>query len=132
MVEVLLGFKSMKIRKLAQSGFTLVEMMIVVAIVGLLCAIAIPNFLKARNLSRLRICVNNLRQIDSAKDQWALENGLSTGDACAIDDIMPYLRRTEPKCPVGTAAYIVNKIGTTAECNSVAKVEHNAEYNPGS
>lgn len=132
MVNVLLTHTDMKTKRLSKAGFTLVEMMVVVAVVGLLCAIAIPNFLKARSLSRLRICVNNLRQIDSAKDQWALESSKSTGGACTIDDIMPYLRRTEPKCPVGAKAYIVNVIGTSAECNSAAKAEHNAEYNPAS
>lgn len=120
----------MKTRTLSKAGFTLVEIMIVVAIIGLLCAVAIPNFIHARELSRLRSCVNNLRQIDGAKDQWALEVGKSTGDPCAMDDIMPYLRRSEPKCPVGNSAYIVNAIGTSVECNSSAKDEHNTAYNP--
>lgn len=122
----------MKTTKLSRAGFTLVEMMVVVAVVGLLCAIAIPNFVKARGLSRLRICVNNLRQIDAAKDQWALEKSKSTGGACTMDDIMPYLRRTEPKCPVGSTAYIVNVIGTSAECNSGEKIDHNERYNSNS
>ena len=56
-------------------GFTLVEIMIVVAIIGLLAAIAVPSFLKARDTARRTSCINNLRQIDGAKDQYAIEYG---------------------------------------------------------
>jgi prepilin-type N-terminal cleavage/methylation domain-containing protein len=62
-----------------KAGFTLVEIMIVVAIIGLLAAIAIPNFVKARQTAQRNACISNLRQIDGAKEQWALENKKSAG-----------------------------------------------------
>ena len=64
----------MKINTTQKSGFTLVEIMIVVAIIGLLAAIAIPNFVRARNTAQQNACINNLRQLDGGKQQWALEN----------------------------------------------------------
>lgn len=62
-----------RIRK--SKGFTLVEIMIVVLIIGILMAIAVPNFIKARSNSRLQTVVANLKQIESAKEQWAMETG---------------------------------------------------------
>jgi prepilin-type N-terminal cleavage/methylation domain-containing protein len=118
----------MKLNTSRKAGFTLVEIMIVVAIIGLLAAIAIPNFVRARTTAQTNACVNNLRQIDGAKDQWALETGQSDGDACTLADITPFLREA-PTCPVGQTAYTIGNVGVgLAVCASTAAAVHNAAY----
>jgi len=93
----------MKIKTASTSGFTLVEIMIVVAIIGLLAAIAIPNFVKARTTSQANACINNLRQIDGASQQYALEHMLGIGAPYTLSQIMPYIQLTSsgnlPACP---------------------------------
>ena len=92
-------------KNLRKAGFTLVEIMIVVAIIGLLAAIAIPNFIKARATSQANACVNNLRQIDGGEQQWALENHqVSTAAPTPIANLVSggYVRTPgggKPSCP---------------------------------
>src|SRR3954452_9565134 len=91
-------------RKILRSrGFTLVEIMIVVAIIGLLATIAIPNFVRDRLKAQQSACINNLREIDGAKQTWALENKAGQSAVPTLANIQPYLGRgsagTAPTCP---------------------------------
>jgi prepilin-type N-terminal cleavage/methylation domain-containing protein len=76
------------------AAFTLVEIMIVVAIIGLLAAIAIPNFVRARTTAQMNACINNLRQIDGAIQQWALEQKQAATAPVVQSDITPYLKNS--------------------------------------
>ena len=84
-----------------QKGFTLVEIMIVVLIIGILLAIAVPNFVKARQNSRLQTVIGNLKQLESAKQQWAMDKGKVSGDTPVEADLAPTYMQKWPSGPVG-------------------------------
>jgi prepilin-type N-terminal cleavage/methylation domain-containing protein len=109
----------MQIKTNRKSGFTLVEIMIVVAIIGLLAAIAIPNFVKARGTAQKNACINNLRQIDGAKEQWALETKKKSGDTTDDAAVNGYIKGGAPKCPA-SGTYTYGAVDTAPTCDADA------------
>lgn len=108
-----------------KAGFTLIEIMIVVAIIGLLAAIAIPNFVHARTTAQQNACINNLRQIDGAKQEWALETKQTATATPAGSQIQPYMGRgttgSLPVCPLDSSAtfatsYTVGSVAVAPSC----------------
>jgi prepilin-type N-terminal cleavage/methylation domain-containing protein len=99
-------------------AFTLVELMVTVAIIGLVLGIAIPNFLKSRIQARKQACIENLNQIESAKQIWSVQNGKKEGDLVTQADIIgpsSYIR-VMPLCP-GGGNYDLTTVGNNAKCD---------------
>ena len=115
----------MQIKTNRKSGFTLVEIMIVVAIIGLLAAIAIPNFVKARSASQRSACIANLKQIDGAKATWALEAKKVNGDSPNDTDLFGSTQyiRLKPSCPA-SGTYTVDIVDTKPSCSLAGTEGH--------
>ena len=119
-----------------RKGFTLVEIMIVVAIIGLLAAIAVPSFLKARDSARRTSCINNLRQIDGAKDQYALEYGGDETSQLTTTNVAIYIKdMNKCFCPllVGTNrtfdnSYAINVLTAPPTCKVGTNKNHDLAY----
>lgn len=105
-----------------RKAFTLVEIMIVVSIIGLLAAIAIPNYAKARQSSRTSVCIENMRLISGAKSTWAIENRKMDSDTPTQTDLFGralYLK-AEPKCPSNEGVtYVLGSVSANVECPNV-------------
>ena len=102
------------------AGFTLVELMIVVGLVGLLAAIAVPSMVRARTQSQTQACINNLRQIDDATQQWALNNLQAADAAVSFPDIQPYLKGGIVCPSAGTGTTFANSYTLTTASNKPA------------
>jgi prepilin-type N-terminal cleavage/methylation domain-containing protein len=106
-----------------RSGFTLLEIMLVVSIIGLLAAIAIPNFVRARSASNQTACISNLRQIRSAVDQWALETKSGPTTPVQYSDIQHFMHGTVV-CPSGGTtfgnSYSIVDVQTVPVCKKAA------------
>jgi len=117
----------MKTKK--RSGFTLLEIMIVVAIIGLLAAIAIPAASTARVKSQRTACINNLKMMDGAKDVYALE---TNGQTPTMPDLHGdgHFIKSEPKCPAD-GTYTLGNLTTTVSCSEAgAPLYHFVGYDP--
>ena len=125
-----------KMKQTQKAGFTLVEIMIVVAIIGLLAAIAIPNFVKARATSQQNACINNMRQLTAAVNEWALETGQVVGNTVPDyqQDLSPYIQLNSassiPLCPAG-GTYTVGPVGNlpqvTCSLSSLSAEPHKSQ-----
>ena len=89
-----------------------------IPMIGLLAAIAIPNFVKARSTAQMNACISNLRQIDGAKQQWALDNKKQTTDTPTVRELDAYFRTSfnALKCPAG-GVYTINTVGEKPTCS---------------
>src|SRR5580692_2661931 len=105
--------------KKKSSAATITKWVALCLFIGLLAAITIPNFIKPRATFSTPACINNLHQIEAAKQKWALENGKTNGAAVTENDIMPYLKGWSqtnfPECPSG-GKYTIGKIGENPTC----------------
>jgi len=105
------------LRSPARAGFTIVELVIIITIIGLLVAIGVPNYMRARDNSRLNFIYSNLREIENAKSQWALDNHKQTGDDVgALAQLGSYLRGGTVRDAI-RETYTPNPVGTPAEAN---------------
>ena len=95
-------------------GYISIGLMVV--LLPLYAAIAIPSFVRAREMSRQNACINHLRMIDGAKDQWAIENGKTDSDTVTSENCAPYMKNGWPMCPAG-GQYSVTTVGEDPACS---------------
>jgi competence protein ComGC len=99
------------------AAFTMTELLIIVGILGLLAAIVVPAFFKARSSAQRAACIGNLRQLEDAKQCYAMEKRLREGAKIQKKQITPYLHNLQmPTCPAG-GKYVVQRLGRDPHCN---------------
>ena len=113
--------RKMQKRFIPRGGFTLIEIMIIVAVIGLLTTIAIPNFIKCRDTARLNSILHNLRLLESAKEQWALEYKHGEGAATDMAVLAEYLKGGTVKTVTGET-YFSNVVGSPAYATNGAQL----------
>ncbi len=105
-------------------GFTIIDLLIVVAVLGLLAAVTVPSFVHARGWSKQDLCINNLRYIDGAKQEWAIDNKVNPDGAPVLDDIRIYLRRDPSgrlmSCPLDLSTSFSNSYTISSLTNAPA------------
>ena len=119
-----------KLSSRTPSGFTLTELMIVVAIIGLLTTLAMPNLAKARDTSRLNMIYSNLRALDAAKDQWALDTNQASGTPVTDISVLSNYFRYGSIRDVLNETYVPNPVGTPSEADLPAGVRLGS-FGPG-
>ncbi len=103
-------------KKKNKAGFTLVEIMVVVGIIGIILSMAIPNFINSRRKARAQVCVNNLHQIHGAKQQWAMDNNQGETATPTSANLAPTYLADYPTCPAA-GTYGINNVGTVPTCS---------------
>lgn len=106
-----------------KSGYSLVEIMIVVAIIGLIMTSTVPSFVRARERAQQNSIINNLRNIQAAKDVWALELGKATGDTPSQTDLAPYMNKGSFPVPVSGETYNIETVGNFPYADLVSPID---------
>jgi prepilin-type N-terminal cleavage/methylation domain-containing protein len=119
----------MKLKAFSQKAFTLVEIMIVVAIIGMLAAIAIPNYAKSRETAHKVTCISNLQHIDGAIQLWAMEQKKDADQVVTYTDISGYLRNSV-SCPSGGTSFADSYTITTVDAKPTCQRKAEAHKLP--
>lgn len=106
---------------LSKRAFTLIEIMIVMLVIGILLAIAVPAFVKARDNSTTKACISNLREFEEAKEQWAMETSQSPTATPTQANLYPAYLHNWPTCPL-SGSYSLGNLSTRPTCSVAAHV----------